>query len=246
MVTSLKYNKFRTTYGNILDLLNEKVDFGALTTLAQFYNVSLRCFTFPDFQLSPTLEEIERLLNQLIKDFNSFPKLEEGFTLSELSLVLGINANKLVANWGPKGTIKGLTKKFLEDHAWKMVKEENPELCSATLALLIHGIVLFSNIDNFVDCLVVEVFLTNNPVSFLLAYFYHTFHTRHEKRGGTFLCCAPLLHFWMSLNEEPFPIAIYHGPKDLLLSPPIQSYGTRDSEKTRTSFLDVEGSQMSP
>lgn len=60
------------------------------------------------------MQEIERLLNRSIKDFNPFPKLEEGFTLSELSLVLGINANELVANLGPKDTVKGLTNKFLE------------------------------------------------------------------------------------------------------------------------------------
>ncbi|KAI5430143.1 hypothetical protein KIW84_034644 [Lathyrus oleraceus] len=34
-ITFIKGNKFRETYGNIFDLLAEKVDFGALTTLAQ-------------------------------------------------------------------------------------------------------------------------------------------------------------------------------------------------------------------
>ncbi|CAL5211873.1 unnamed protein product [Lathyrus oleraceus] len=97
-ITSIKDNKFQVTYGNIMDLLTEKVDFGALTNLAQYYDIPLRCLTFPNFQLSPTLEEIESLLNRSIKDFNPFPKLEEGFTLSELSLVLGINANELVTN----------------------------------------------------------------------------------------------------------------------------------------------------
>lgn len=48
-ITSLKDSKFRTTYGNILDLVTEKVDFGALTTLAQYYDIPLRCFTFPNF-----------------------------------------------------------------------------------------------------------------------------------------------------------------------------------------------------
>lgn len=180
---SLKDNKLRTTYGNILDLLTEKDDFWALTTLAQYQDIPLRCFTFLDFQLSPTLEEIERLINRSIKDLNSFPKLKEGFTLQELALVLGINGNELVANWGPKDTVKGLTKKFLEDHAWKMIKEEKAEFCSTTLALQIHGIVLFVNIDNFVDHLAMEVFLTNNPMSLLLEDFYHTLYKRNEKRG---------------------------------------------------------------
>lgn len=88
-ITSIKDNKFRVTYGNILDLLFEKIDFGELTTLAQYYDIPLRCFTFPDFQLSPTLEEFERILNQSTKDYNPFPKLEEGFTLFELEFNFG-------------------------------------------------------------------------------------------------------------------------------------------------------------
>lgn len=93
---SLKDNKFRATFGNIIDVLTEMVDYGAITILAQYYDFPLRCFTFPDFQISPTLEDIERLLNRTIKEYNPFPKLEEGFCLSELSTVLGINTNELV------------------------------------------------------------------------------------------------------------------------------------------------------
>lgn len=118
--------------------------------------------------------------------------------MTELSTVLGINANKLVANWGSKCTIKRLTQKFLEAHAWEMIKEEKPDLCSATLSLLIHGIVIFPNIDKFVDYLVVEVFKANNFMPFLLADFYHTFHTRHEKKRGT----LSLLRSPVTLTDE--------------------------------------------
>lgn len=117
-VLSLKDNKFSANFHNIIYLLAEKVDYGAITTLAQYYDVPLRYFTFPNFQMSPTFEDIERLLNRLIKEYNPFPMLEEGFFLTELSTVLGINANDLVASWGSKGTIKGLTQKFLKAHAW--------------------------------------------------------------------------------------------------------------------------------
>ncbi|XP_050875638.1 uncharacterized protein LOC127079272 [Lathyrus oleraceus] len=196
-VVALKDNKFRANFRNIIDLLTEKVAYGAITTMAQYYDIPLRCYTFPDLQISPILEYLERLLNRSIKEYNPLLKLEEGYCLTELSLTLGINANKLVANWGIKGSIKGLTQKFLESHAWEMIKEGRPNFCSATLALLIHGIILFPNMDKFMDHLAVEVFLTKNMVSFLLVDFYHTFHTRHEKKRGTFLYCAPLLHLRM-------------------------------------------------
>lgn len=43
--------------------------------------------------------------------------MEEDFTMSKLALVLGLDANELVANWAPKGVVKGFTRKYLEDRA---------------------------------------------------------------------------------------------------------------------------------
>lgn len=88
-----------------------------------------------------------------------------------------------------------------------MVKEEKWKLCGAVLTLLVHGIVLFPNIDNFVDHLEVEIFLAGNPVPFLLEDFYHTFQTRNEKKSENFLCYALLLHLWMKTRmpqKDPF------------------------------------------
>jgi len=34
----------------------------AITSLTQYYDQSLRCFTFGDFQLAPTIEEFEEIL----------------------------------------------------------------------------------------------------------------------------------------------------------------------------------------
>ncbi|XP_050920094.1 uncharacterized protein LOC127137703 [Lathyrus oleraceus] len=195
----IKY-KCYTSYGNILDLVNENMDYGALTTLTQYYDIPLRCFTFLDFHIAPTLEEFQRILNRPIRDHNPFPKIKENFIMPKLAAVLGIDVNELAASWAPKGVDKGITRKFLVGHAWKFDKEEKWESCIAVLVLLIYGIVLFPNIYNFIDRSVVEVFLSSNPVTFLLADFYHTFHTLHEKKGGTFLCCALLLHMWMKTH----------------------------------------------
>ncbi|MCH88451.1 hypothetical protein A2U01_0009340 [Trifolium medium] len=48
-------------------LFKIEVDTGALTTLAQFYDPPLRCSTFQDFQLAPTLEEFEKILGYNLK-----------------------------------------------------------------------------------------------------------------------------------------------------------------------------------
>ena len=93
-------------------------------------------------------------------------------------------------NWDVKGPFNGFSRKFLEDQAKKIEKEGNWEAFYAVLAVLVYGIVLFPNIDHFVDHLAVRIFLSGNPVPFLLADLYYTLHDRHEKKGGTILCCA--------------------------------------------------------
>lgn len=59
----------------------------------------LRCFTFPDFQIAPTLEELERILDQPIRDHNPFPKLEEDINMAKLASLLGLDMNEVVAKW---------------------------------------------------------------------------------------------------------------------------------------------------
>ena len=39
-----------------------EVSVEAIASLAQYYDQSLRCFTFGDFQLAPTIEEFEGIL----------------------------------------------------------------------------------------------------------------------------------------------------------------------------------------
>jgi len=48
---------FRIKYGNLLGLLEVEVQTPVVTALAQYYDPPLRCFTFKDFQLVPTIEE---------------------------------------------------------------------------------------------------------------------------------------------------------------------------------------------
>lgn len=54
------------------------------------------------------------------------------------------------------------------------------------------------------DQIVVEIFLLGNPIPLLLADIYYSLLERHEKKEGTLLCCAPLLHAWLMshLKEE--------------------------------------------
>ena len=53
---------FKKRYGTLLTVLNTNIDEGLLKTFVQFYDPVYRCFTFPDYQLVPTLEEYAHIL----------------------------------------------------------------------------------------------------------------------------------------------------------------------------------------
>ncbi|KAH1188534.1 hypothetical protein GmHk_U059428 [Glycine max] len=58
----LQMQAFRKTYGKILELTLAEVSIEAIASLTQYYDQPLRCFTFRDFQLVPTIEEFEEIL----------------------------------------------------------------------------------------------------------------------------------------------------------------------------------------
>jgi hypothetical protein len=124
-VTPIKLNNFMQNYGRILDILNEKMDMMTTVTIAQFYDPPLRCFTFSDFQLAPTLEEFERIIGRNLKDHNPFPKFDEDIPPKRIALALGLKVSEVVDNWDVKGAFNGFSRKFLEDQAKKMEKEGN-------------------------------------------------------------------------------------------------------------------------
>ncbi|XP_050876932.1 uncharacterized protein LOC127080664 [Lathyrus oleraceus] len=199
LISDLTLNKrddFGKDYGKILSLQTKKVNHRIISSLAQYYDLPLRCFTFADFQLDPTLEEVERIVGLKLKDFNPFPNPEEEAGPKRIALALNISVPTVLANLVEKGGFKGFAIRFLEELDLKFKKEGNWKAFYIVLALLIHVIVLFPNIEKFVDHVAIEVFLSGNLVPFLLDDIYHALHAQHEKRGGTFLCCSPLLYTW--------------------------------------------------
>ena len=60
---SIQRATFRRKYGNLLGLLELDIEIDIVTALAQYYDSSMRCFLFQDFQLVPTIEEYEQILD---------------------------------------------------------------------------------------------------------------------------------------------------------------------------------------
>ncbi|KAI5406180.1 hypothetical protein KIW84_052792 [Lathyrus oleraceus] len=195
LVTSGNQKVFVDHYGDILTLLKMVVDPVPLQTLLQFYDPELRCFTFQDYQLAPTLEEYSILMNVPIRyqvPFLDVPK-EVDFRVVAKALYLSIK--EVSDNWKSSGGVVGLPLKYLVRMAKEEAKKGNWEAFNAQLAIMIYGIVLFPSMPNFVDFAAITIFIGGNPVPTLLADTYYAIHNMHGK-GGAIRCCLPLLLRW--------------------------------------------------
>jgi len=68
---------FRKRYGNLLGLLEVEVQIPAVTALTRYYDPPLRCFTFQDLQLVPTLEVFEQILDVPLEGSVPYKHLEQ-------------------------------------------------------------------------------------------------------------------------------------------------------------------------
>lgn len=65
------------------------------------------------------------------------------------------------------------------------------------IALSIYEIILFPNLDDFIDMTDIGVFLIKNLVPTLFSYLYYYFSLRNEKNVGIVLQCYPLMYKWL-------------------------------------------------
>lgn len=77
---------------------------------------------------------------------------------------------------------RGFARKFLEDKAWALEKEGKWLPFIAILALLIYGVVMFPNDDDYINHSIISVFMSGNTIPALVSDVYYCLHTRHEKK----------------------------------------------------------------
>lgn len=73
--------------------------------------------------------------------------------------------------------------------------------------MLIYGIVLFSNIDDFIYYPAINIFMAKNLVPILLADVYYYLYVIHKKKNDIVMFCVPLLYTWLMFHmpqEDPF------------------------------------------
>ncbi|XP_006605189.1 uncharacterized protein [Glycine max] len=191
---------FQAHHGKLLRILRVDVEEGCLETLVQFYDPLYHCFTFPDYQLVPTLEEYSYLVGLPVPDKIPFHGFEPTPKPSDIAAALHLKTSIIQANLTSKGGLQGFPTHFLYQQASIFAEAASTLAFHSILALLIYGLLLFPNIDNFIDINAIKIFLTKNPVPTLLANTYHSIHDRTQAGRGTISCCAPLLYQWFTFH----------------------------------------------
>ncbi|KAL5137782.1 hypothetical protein HKD37_10G028099 [Glycine soja] len=202
LMEPLQMQAFRKTYGKILELTIAEVSIEAIASLTQYYDQPLRCFTFADFQLVPTIEEFEEILGCPLGGRK--PYLSSGClpSLSRIATVVKDSARGLDRIKQTRNGIAGLPQKYLEDKARGMANQGDWVPFMDVLALLIFGVVLFPNVDGLVDLAAIDAFLAyhhskESPVVAILADLFDTFDRRCEKSSARIICCLPALCVWL-------------------------------------------------
>ena len=201
LMGQLQRQAFRKAYGKIWDLARVEVSMEPIASLSQYYDQPLRCFTFEDFQLVPTVEEFEEILGCPLGGRK--PYLFSGFypSTTRVAKVVKISAQELDRVKQNRNGVVGVPRKCLEERAKALANQGEWASFIDILALLIFGVVLFPNMEGLVDLAVIDAFLAfhhgkESPVDAILAM-YDTFDRGGEKSGARIVCCALALYVWL-------------------------------------------------
>ncbi|KAI5440710.1 hypothetical protein KIW84_010256 [Lathyrus oleraceus] len=167
--------------------------------------LSTFCFTFPDYQLVPMLEEYAHLLGIPVSSKVPFSGLEEITRSHLITRALHLKKSEIEDHWVKKGGLFGLPSDFLIKEAIAFAQAGSVDAFEAIFVLLIYGLALFPNIDDFVDVNAIRILLIGNLVPTLMGDMYFSLHLRNSKGGGTIVCRIPLLYKWFILHLPQTP-----------------------------------------
>ena len=88
-----------------------------MSVLFQFFDPLHHCFTFPDYQLLPTMEEFSLLLGVPILKKAPFKGMEKEPKPEDIAKALSLQRADVVANWETRRGVKGFLAKFLFEKA---------------------------------------------------------------------------------------------------------------------------------
>ncbi|RDX85054.1 hypothetical protein CR513_33809, partial [Mucuna pruriens] len=167
--------------------------------------VHTQCFTFQGFQLAPTMEEYERLIG--IPYDKSPPYLFKGHypswaLVARLLKVPKSEMLKLKKNWN---RVKGILVAALEERLQQLHEEEDWLAFVDMCELLVYDIMLFPQIERYVDLAAIDAFLGKRDrgehhIVEILANTYYTLNYCSKKNGKGLRCCTSLLFLWLTTH----------------------------------------------
>ena len=95
-------SSFHKRHGHLLSLVTTGFDEGLMSVLFQFFDPKHHCFTFPDYQPVPTLEEFSNLLGLPIFERIPFTGLEQDPAFENVVVALHLKPSDIEANWEKK------------------------------------------------------------------------------------------------------------------------------------------------
>ena len=110
-------SSFSERHGRLLSLANTNIDEDMMKVLFLFFYPLHHCFTFPDYQLVPTIEEFSQLLGIPILNQLPFNCIERDPSLEEIARDLHLQQSDVTANWETRSGFKGFLAKFLLEKA---------------------------------------------------------------------------------------------------------------------------------
>jgi len=121
---TIQRNSFRRKYRNLLNVLEIDTQVLTITALVQYYDTPLRCFTFKDFQLVPTVEEFGDILDLPLEGKIPYKHTTQNTSFSTLAGILIIHPVELEGKMITKGAVKGIPQGFLEEHLRQLADKD--------------------------------------------------------------------------------------------------------------------------
>ncbi|RDX92492.1 hypothetical protein CR513_25362, partial [Mucuna pruriens] len=155
--------------------------------------------------LAPTLEEYERIIGLPLA--KSPPYLFRGQypSWALVAKLLQTSKSEVLGKKGTQNDLEGIQKANIEDRLYQLQQEGDWRTFMDVYGLLIYGIVPFPHVEDYIDLVAVDAFLTKkdkgeNPVIVVLANTYYTLNYCHEKNGKGLRCCTSLLYLWITTH----------------------------------------------
>ncbi|RDX67994.1 hypothetical protein CR513_53069, partial [Mucuna pruriens] len=104
-----------------------------------------------DFQIAPTLEEYERLLELPLEASPQYFHRGQTPSWSSMAKLLKVTKTRIIKERKSRNGVEGIYKSYLQERLYQFRQDEDWPAFMDAYGLLIYGIVLFPHGDDFID-----------------------------------------------------------------------------------------------